>query len=88
MEGRLRYVPICAAVGLVCTVIAGSFLIPALGLEGAAISGLIGLFISNLVMDIFFKPQNIARMFTSYRQWPYALRRVLEILRWRKANEQ
>lgn len=86
MEGRLRYVPVCAAVGLVSTVIAGSFLIPALGLEGAAISGLIGLAISNFVMDLFFQPQNIARMFTSYRQWPYAVRRCLDVLKLRNTH--
>jgi O-antigen/teichoic acid export membrane protein len=86
MEGHLHYVPICALVGLVSTVIAGSFLIPVLGLEGAAISGLIGLAISNFVMDIFFQRQNIVRMFTAYRQWPYAVSRCLEILKLRKTQ--
>jgi O-antigen/teichoic acid export membrane protein len=84
MEDRLRYVPICAAVGLASTVIAGSFLIPVLGLEGAAVSGLIGLAISNFVMDIFFQPKNISRMVSSFRQWPYAVDRCLEILKLRK----
>lgn len=87
MDGRLRYVPICAAVGLVSTLVAGSYLIPAWGLEGAAVSGLIGLAISNFVMDIFFQPRNIARLFTSYRQFPYAIGRCLEILKLRKAHD-
>ena len=84
MEGRLRYVPICAAVGLVSTLVAGSFLIPVWGLKGAAVSGLIGLAISNFAVDIFFQPQNIARLFTSYREFPYAMERCLEILKLRK----
>jgi len=87
MEGRLHYVPICAAVGLFTTLTVGSLLIPIWGLQGAAISGLIGLAISNFVMDIFFQPQNIVRMFTSYRQWPYAVNRCLEVLKLRKAHE-
>lgn len=86
MEGRLRYVPICAGVGLFSTVISGLFLIPVLGLEGAAVSGLIGLVISNFVMDIIFQPQNIASMFTSYRQWPYAVKRCLEVAKMRKTH--
>ena len=81
IEGRLQYVPICAAVGLFSTVMTGSFLIPALGLEGAAVSGLIGLVISNFVIDIIFQRQNITRMLTSYRQWPYAVNRLSEILK-------
>jgi len=86
MEGRLRYVPICAAMGLCSTVISGLFLIPGLGLEGAAVSGLIGLVISNFVMDIIFQPQNITSMITSYRQWPYAVKRCLEVTKMFKTH--
>jgi O-antigen/teichoic acid export membrane protein len=87
MEGRLHYVPICAAVGLVSTLVAGSFLIPAWGLQGAAVSGLIGLAISNFAIDIFFQPQNIARLFKSYQHFPYAIDRCLELFRLRKTYD-
>lgn len=87
MEGRLSYVPICAAVGLITCIIAGSFLIPDWGLRGAAISGLIGLAISNFVMDIFFQPNKVVYMFFCYRQWPYLLNRGLEMLKNRKLQQ-
>lgn len=84
MERRLSYVPICAGIGLVACVIAGSFLIPIWGLKGAAISGLIGLTISNFVIDIFFQPRKIGQMFFCYRQFPYLLQRGLEVLKNRR----
>ena len=84
MEGRLRYVPVCAAVGLLTTIASSSFLIPIWGLKGAAISGLIGLVISNFVVDIFFKPQNIIFVFTCYRQFPYVIQRVVDAIKMRK----
>lgn len=86
MEGRLRYVPICAFVGLCFSISLGWFLIPAWGLTGAVISGLISLLISNLVMDLFFQRQNINRMLAAYRQWPYALHRGLQLLKMRQSD--
>ncbi|MBU3625056.1 oligosaccharide flippase family protein [Polynucleobacter sp. JS-Safj-400b-B2] len=84
MEGRLRYAPVCAAVGLLTTIASSAVLIPIWGLKGAAISGLIGLIISNFVLDIFFKPQNIIFIFTCYRQFPYVFQRVLDVVKMRK----
>lgn len=88
MEGRLYYMPLCAVVGLLTTLLAGSALIPLWGLQGAAISGLIGLVISNFVIDIFLRPQNIANILSCYREWPYATQRILEILKMRKKHAQ
>jgi O-antigen/teichoic acid export membrane protein len=88
MEGRLIYMPVCSAVGLITTLIAGSFLIPFLGLVGAAISGLIGLVISNFVLDIFFKPQNLINILSCFREGPYIVRRILEMLKMRKVDVQ
>lgn len=84
MEGRLRYAPVCAAVGLLTTIASSSVLIPIWGLKGAAISGLIGLIISNFVIDIFFKPQNIFFILNCYRQLPYVFHRTVEALSLRK----
>lgn len=86
MEGRLYYMPLCAFVGLLTTLLAGSALIPVWGLQGAAISGLIGLLISNVVMDIFFRPLNITNLLLCYREWPYASHRILEMLKMRKTH--
>ena len=86
MEGRLAYLPVCAVIGLLTTLLAGSALIPAWGLQGAAISGLIGLLISNFVMDVFFKPQNIANILLCFREWPYVVQRILEMLKMRKTH--
>jgi O-antigen/teichoic acid export membrane protein len=49
IEGKVRYVPVCAFVGLLTSLGLGWFLIPSYGLLGAAISGLGSLFISNFV---------------------------------------
>jgi hypothetical protein len=84
MEGRLSYAPICAAVGLLTTIAFGSALIPIWGLKGAAISGLVGLIISNFVIDIFFKPQNITYILTCYRQLPYVFQRIIDAVKIRK----
>ena len=84
LEGRLRYLPVCALVGLVCSLTAGWFLIPQLGLLGAAISGLISLTVSNFVMDIFFQPQNISRMCGAFSQWGYVLEKGRQVLKLRK----
>jgi O-antigen/teichoic acid export membrane protein len=84
MEGRLRYAPVCAAVGLLTTIASGALLIPIWGLKGAAISGLIGLIISNFVIDILFKPQNIIFIFTCYRQLPYVFERAVDAVKMRK----
>lgn len=88
MEGRLHYMPLCAVVGLLTTLLAGSALIPVWGLQGAAIAGLIGLAVSNFVMDVFFRPQNIANILSCYREWPYVAGRILEILKMRKNHAQ
>ena len=85
LEGRVRYVPICAFVGLLSSLGLGWFLIPAFGLLGAAISGLLSLFISNFVMDIFFRPQNIRYMFSAFGQWPYVFAKVMHLLQLRKS---
>jgi hypothetical protein len=84
MEGRLRYVPICAFVGLVSSLGTGWFLIPELGLLGAAISGLISLLVSNFVMDLFFQPQNTRSMRKAFSQWPYVLEKGRQVLQLRK----
>ena len=84
MEGRLHYAPVCAAVGLLTTIASGALLIPVWGLKGAAISGLIGLIISNFVIDILFKPQNIIFIFTCYRQLPYIFQRAVDAVKMRK----
>lgn len=84
LEGRLRYVPLCAFVGLVCSLTVGWFLIPLFGLVGAAISGLISLLMSNFVMDIFFQPQNIARMRGAFSQWGYVMEKGRQVLKSRK----
>jgi len=86
LEGRLRYVPLCATVGLVCSLTAGWFLIPLLGLVGAAVSGLISLFVSNFVMDVFFQPQNIARMRGAFSQWGYVVEKGKQVHKLRKPH--
>ena len=80
LEGRLRYVPVCALVGLTCSLTAGWFLIPIFGLVGAAMAGLVSLLVSNFVMDIFFQPQNIARMRGAFSQWSYVLEKARQVL--------
>jgi len=84
LEGRLRYVPICAVVGVLSSLSLGCILIPIWGLTGAAISGLTSLLISNFVMDIFFRRQNIVRMSQAFTQWPYFLNKVLQLVHLRK----
>jgi O-antigen/teichoic acid export membrane protein len=84
LEGRLRYVPICAFVGLLSSLGLGWLLIPIFGLTGAAISGLISLLVSNFVMDLFFQRQNIVRMFRAFTQWPYILNKALQLVQSRK----
>jgi O-antigen/teichoic acid export membrane protein len=86
LEGRLRYVPLCAFVGLVCSLTAGWFLIPMLGLAGAAVSGFISLFVSNFVMDVFFQAQNITRMRGAFTQWGYLLEKGRQVLKLFKPN--
>jgi O-antigen/teichoic acid export membrane protein len=86
LEGRLRYVPLCALVGLSCSLTAGWFLIPLFGLVGAAIAGLMSLLASNFVMDIFFQPQNIARMRGAFSQWTYVANKAHQVLKLRKTH--
>ncbi len=86
IEGRVRYVPICAFVGLLTSLGLGWFLIPSYGLLGAAISGLGSLFISNFVMDIFFRPQNIRHMVGAAGQWRYVRDKALHLLELRKSR--
>ena len=85
LEGRLLYVPICALVGLVSSVTLAWFFIPLFGLVGAAISGLVSLFVSNFVMDLFFEQQNIGRMRGAFSQWPYVVEKCRQVLQFGKA---
>lgn len=71
LEGRFRYVPVCASVGFIASLGFGSFLIPEFGLVGAAMTGVISLCISNLVMDAIFQRRNLRWMADAFGQWPY-----------------
>lgn len=86
LEGKLRYAPACALVGLICSLSVGWVLVPAYGLVGAVCSGLISLFVSNLLIDAFFQPQNIGRMARSVRELPYVWEKLQQLVKLRKTT--
>lgn len=79
VNDKFWYAPTCSITGVLCGLITGIFFIPEFGLKGAAISAMIGLFCSTVLIDAILYKESFYALVGCWRQSGYVLKKIREV---------
>lgn len=79
VNDKFWYAPVCSMAGVLCGLIAGMLFIPELGLMGAAISAMLGLLCSTVLIDAILYKESFHALVGCWCQIGYVFKKIREV---------